>query len=326
MKNEAKVDEHGLGAAIALKEKFVGSSESVRFVKRAAAAVARRRTTVLILGETGTGKQMLTSYIHGLSDRSQAPFVPVDCLALTDTLFESELFGHVKGAFTGAINDSMGFVRAAHGGTLFLDEIGDLSLRLQGKLLRLLQEQTIIPVGDVHPIAVDVRVIAATNKNLYEMVQEGTFREDLFFRLSVVTLTMPPLRERPEDILSLADHFLSIQAELYGEQKKVFSPEAAQALCSHSWPGNIRQLANVVEHAHVLSEGNTVHPDALPAALQEVQVSSPARTASLRLEEVERQAIIRALEQTGNSKAAAARMLDVNYQRFNRLIKRLDIA
>jgi transcriptional regulator with PAS, ATPase and Fis domain len=324
MRQVKKTYQDGIDSAIDLREKLVGSSESFKLVKMAAVSVAKRRSTVLILGETGTGKQMLAQHIHKSSKRADKPFVPVDCLALTETLFESELFGHTKGAFTGAVRDSIGFVRAAHGGTLFLDEIGDLSLRLQGKLLRLLQEQLIVAVGDINPQKVDVRIIAATNKNLHKMAQEGTFREDLFFRLNVVTLTMPPLRERPDDILALAGHFLAIQTELYKEQKKKLSPEAASALCSYNWPGNIRQLANVMEHAYVLTEGQTIYQKTLPPKLQQNEISTiPSQT--LTLNQIEREAIIRTLKHTRYHKAEAARLLGVNYQRFNRLIKRLQI-
>ncbi len=308
-----------------LSERFVGCSPSFVRVKQAALNVAPRRSTVLILGQTGTGKQMLAEYIHQLSPRRRKPFIPVDCLALTETLFESELFGHVKGAFTGAVSDSLGFVRAADGGTLFLDEIGDLSLRLQGKLLRLLQEQAVVAVGDIHPHKVDVRVIAATNKNVTNLVSRGLFREDLFFRLSVFTLTLPPLRERPEDILVLANHFLQRQARLYGEPPKMLSPAAAQALLSYSWPGNIRELANVIEHAHILTEGDRIEPQVLPFFLQRSVPRPPEESPPLALAEIERNAIIDALRKTGYCKAAAARLLQINIQRLNRLIDRLDV-
>jgi transcriptional regulator with PAS, ATPase and Fis domain len=312
-------------SAPVLSEWFVGRSPAFIRIKQAAFNVASRRSTVLILGQTGTGKQMLAQYIHRLSPRRRQPFIPVDCLALTETLFESELFGHVKGAFTGAISDSLGFVRAADGGTLFLDEIGDLSPRLQGKLLRLLQEQEVVAVGDIHPHKVDVRVIAATNKNLTDLVSQGAFREDLFFRLGVVILTLPPLRERAEDIPVLADHFLRRQAQLYGETKKTLSPAAAGALLHYSWPGNIRQLSNVIEHAHILTEGEMIEPEALPALLQRSIPECDKEGPPLTLEEIERHAIVHALRQTGHCKAAAARLLHVNIQRLNRLIERLHI-
>src|SRR5277367_3454093 len=191
-----------------LTERLVGDSAPMTELKRAALGIAVRQSTVMILGETGTGKEMLARYIHENSLRATKPFIPVDCSSLSDALFESELFGHVKGAFTGATRDSLGFIRAADGGTLFLDEIGELSLHLQAKLLRVLQEKCVVPVGDFRARPVDIRVISATNRGLDAMVREGTFRQDLFFRLNVVVLKLPPLRERQADIVPLADHFL----------------------------------------------------------------------------------------------------------------------
>jgi transcriptional regulator with PAS, ATPase and Fis domain len=308
------------------KEELIGKSPSFVRIKKAAASVAKRQSTVLILGETGTGKMMLAKYIHELSERANKPFIPVDCLSLTETLFESELFGHVKGAFTGAAGDSIGFARAAEGGTLFLDEIGELSLRLQGKLLRLLQERSVVAVGDVRLHKVNARVIAATNKNLQQMVREGTFREDLFFRLSVITMTMPPLRERIDDIIPLANYFLHVQADLYNEQNKILSAEAADSLCRYDWPGNIRQLANVMEHAHVLTDGTMIELQTLPPIVQQHRGRSIASGEAMTLDEIEKQAITHALEQTHYCKAAAARQLNVNIQRLERLMQRLKIS
>src|SRR5271163_2770147 len=183
---------------------FVGDSPSVAGLKQTALDLAPRRSTVMVLGETGSGKEMLARFIHSNSPRANKPFIPVDCSSLSDTLFESELFGHVKGAFTGASRDTLGFIRAADGGTLFLDEIGELSLHLQSKLLRVLQEKVVVPVGDTKPRPVDIRVVTATNRDLEAMVRQGTFRQDLFFRLNVVVLKTPPLRERAADVLPLA--------------------------------------------------------------------------------------------------------------------------
>ncbi|MDO8301877.1 MAG: sigma 54-interacting transcriptional regulator, partial [Sedimentisphaerales bacterium] len=228
--------------------------------------------------------------------------------------------------FTGAVSDSMGFARAADGGTLFLDEIGELSLRLQGKLLRLLQERSVVAVGDVRQHKVNVRVIAATNKNLQEMVHAGAFREDLFFRLNVVTMTMPPLRERMDDIRPLANHFLHVQADLYNEQKKTLSAEAADSLCRYDWPGNIRQLANVMEHAHVLTDSTVIELRTLPSVLQQYSGRSTTSAQPMTLDEIERQAIKQALEQTHYCKATAARRLNVNIQRLDRLMQRLEIS
>ena len=326
MGQERRFDSIGTISAHHTKEELIGRSPSFVHIKKAAASVAKRQSTVLILGETGTGKMMLAQYIHGLSERANKPFIPVDCLSLTETLFESELFGHAKGAFTGAVGDSIGFARAANGGTLFLDEIGELSLRLQGKLLRLLQERSVVAVGDFRPYKVDIRVIAATNKNLQKMVREGTFREDLFFRLSVVTMTMPPLRERMDDILPLANHFLRVQADLYNEQNKSLSAEAADSLCRYDWPGNIRQLANVMEHAHVLTDGTMIDLTTLPPILQRYSERSTSSAEAMTLDEIEKQAITHALGQTHYCKAAAARRLNVNIQRLDRLMRRLEVS
>ncbi|MFC1676005.1 sigma-54 interaction domain-containing protein [Planctomycetota bacterium] len=308
-----------------LEEKLVGESIIFTNIKTAAVNVAKRHSTVLILGETGTGKEMLAKYIHQHSDRADKPFVPVDCAALAESLFESEMFGHAKGSFTGAVTDSLGFIQAADGGTLFLDEIGELSLTLQTKLLRVLQERQVVPVGNVTPKKIDVRVICATNRNLENMIQDRTFREDLFFRFSVVTMTIPPLRKRAEDILLLADYFLKLQADLYGEQKKRLSSQAMMILCRYNWPGNIRQLANVMEHAHIVTLGQEITPDDLSLPFKKMDFCSADNSTALTLDEIQRQAIVKVLKQTNHCKAQTSRLLDVNIQRLNRMIKRFDI-
>jgi transcriptional regulator with PAS, ATPase and Fis domain len=292
-------------------------------VKQTALDLAPRRSTVMILGETGSGKEILARYIHGNSPRAQKPFIPVDCSSLSDTLFESELFGHVKGAFTGATRDSLGFIRAADGGTLFLDEIGELTLHLQAKLLRVLQEKCVIPVGDFRARPVDIRVISATNKQLDGMVREGAFRQDLFFRLNVVVLKLPPLRERQADIIPLAEHFLKTQAELYGESVKHLAPQTITLLQEYGWPGNVRELANVMEHAHVIASGSQVTLDDLPPRLQAAGgMDTPE---DLSLQDIERCTIAKALKKMSFNKAAAARLLGINIQRLNRRIVRLNI-
>ena len=293
-------------------------------IKSIAATVANRHCTVMILGETGTGKEMVARYIHELSNRRGAPLIPVDCSALADGLFESQMFGHMAGAFTGAIRETLGFVRAADGGTLFLDEIGELSLPMQAKLLRVIQEKTVTPVGDVHPRHVDVRIIAATHRDLTAMVRAGTFRQDLYFRLNVVTTTLPPLRERVEDVVPLAEHFLQTQSDLYEEPRKRLSPAAREALLGFNWPGNVRGLANAMEAAHVLASGETIEFDDLPARVKAPQAGH-ATFSDLCLEEVERRTIAEALRRTNFSKAAASRLLGINIQRLNRRIDRLHI-
>jgi transcriptional regulator with PAS, ATPase and Fis domain len=292
--------------------------------KAVAETVASRQCTVVILGETGTGKEMVARYIHDQSARRDAPFIPVDCSALSDTLFASEMFGHVRGAFTGAVRDSLGFVRAADGGTLFLDEIGELSLPLQAKLLRVIQERCVVPVGESHSQPVDVRIVCATHRDLAAMVREGTFREDLYFRLSVVVTTLPPLRERADDIVPLANHFLELQAALYDEPRRMLSDDAARAMQEYSWPGNVRELSNAMEAAHVLAKGETVELADLPIKVQ-LPRKDDAPQSDLCLEVIERRTIAEALRRTNFCKAAASRMLGINIQRLNRRIARLKI-
>jgi transcriptional regulator with PAS, ATPase and Fis domain len=279
----------------------------------------------MILGETGSGKEMLARHIHHLSDRHAEPFVPVDCSSLVDSLFESELFGHVKGAFTGAVRDSLGFIRAASRGTLFLDEIGELSMPMQSKLLRVIQERYVVPVGDTRPHPVDVRIICATHRDLSDMVRDGGFRQDLFFRLNVVVLQMPPLRERPGDVLPLARYFLDAQADLYSEPAKSLSPECADILQAYPWPGNVRELANVIEHAHVLAAGALIEVPDLPERLRVGSLDPTKHRGDLYLLDVERRTIAEALRRTKFNKAAASRMLGINIQKLNRRIERLGI-
>jgi transcriptional regulator with PAS, ATPase and Fis domain len=305
-------------------ERIVGESPAIGSVKDVAASIAGRRSTVLILGETGTGKEMLARHIHSLSDRQDKPFVPVDCSALTESLFESQLFGHVKGAFTGAIRDSLGFIRAADTGTLFLDEIGELPVAMQAKLLRVMQERMVTPVGDTKAYPVDVRVICATNRDVAAMVKSGEFREDLYFRVNVITMNLPPLRERPMDVVPLARHFLEQQASIYGETPKRLTPAAREALQCYAWPGNVRELANVIEHAHVLSGEYEIDVGDLPDRLR-ARASASDFGSDLRLDEVERRVINEALRRTNGNKAAAARLVGLNIQKFNRHLSKLKI-
>jgi transcriptional regulator with PAS, ATPase and Fis domain len=279
----------------------------------------------MLLGETGTGKEMLARHIHDHSERAGKPFVPVDCSAMTESLFESQLFGHVRGAFTGAVRESLGFIRAADGGTLFIDEVGELSVLLQAKLLRVLQERCVVPVGDTRARPVDVRVICATHRDLAAMVRMRSFREDLYFRLNVVVLNVPPLRERPEDVVPLAQHFLAVQADLYEETAKTLSREAADLLSKYPWPGNVRELANVIEHAHVLASAGMIRPTDLPERLRRVADGDISTPSDLRLIDVERRTISEALFRTKFCKAAASRLLGINIQRLNRRIRTLGI-
>ncbi len=303
---------------------LVGESAALESIKSVAETVADRHCTVMILGETGTGKELLARYLHSRSGRRNAPFIPVDCSALSETLFESEMFGHVRGAFTGAVRDSLGFIRAAEGGTLFLDEIGELPSAMQSKLLRVIQERCVVPVGDTVARPVNVRIVAATHRDLQSMVRRGEFREDLFFRLNVVVMTLPPLRERREDVVPLAAHFLQLQADLYDEPRRRLSPAAAELLCRYSWPGNIRELANVMESTHVMANGEMIEPAALPRQLLPSRAPEPV-VSDLCLRDVERRTIVEALRRTNNCKAAASRLLGINVQRLNRRIAKLQI-
>jgi transcriptional regulator with PAS, ATPase and Fis domain len=312
-------------ASVAGPRAFIGQSTNIASVKEIAASIASRRSTVIILGETGTGKEMLARHIHYISDRAPKPFVPVDCSSLADSLFESELFGHVKGAFTGAIRDSLGFIRAADSGTLFLDEIGELTAPMQAKLLRVIQERYVVPVGATQPYPVDVRIVCATHRDLTEMVRNGTFRQDLFFRLNVVVLHMPPLRERPADVLPLCRHFLDAQAELYGESAKTIAIPTADVLQAYPWPGNVRELANVIEYSHVLSTGSSIEVSDLPERLRIGSIDPNRSINDLHLLDVERRTIAEALRRTDFNKAAASRMLGINIQKLNRRIERLGI-
>jgi transcriptional regulator with PAS, ATPase and Fis domain len=315
-------------APLASADDFIGVSSSAVRLKQMARAVAPRPTTICLLGETGSGKEMAARYVHRHSRRAAKPFIAIDCSAFAETLFESQLFGHVKGAFTGAMRDALGFARAADGGTLFLDEVGELSLGLQAKLLRVIQERCVVPVGGVEPISINVRLICATNRNLRHMVESGSFRQDLFFRLHVVTLHIPPLRERVDDIPLLADAFLARQAELSQEPAKTLTPDAMERIGRYHWPGNVRELFNALEHAHVMSRGSLIQPEDLPPPLSNPQSSSrpPSGPASdLNLAHIERQAILEALRRARFNRTAASRLLGIELRRLNRRMQSLNI-
>jgi len=248
--------------------------------------VAPSEANILIIGETGTGKELIARHVHQLSNRADGPFIAVNCGALTDSLVESELFGHEKGAFTGAVNAKEGWFEAAHGGTLFLDEIGDLPLSTQVKLLRVLQEREVVRVGSRRPIPINVRLVAATNVHLEEAVAASRFREDLYFRLSVAVLDLPALRNRPGDILPLAHHFLELYGQKLGSPQVRLSPATESALLAHPWPGNIRELENVIHHAVLVCQGNLVQPAHLHLSRMESRTVAPkASTPESALEE-----------------------------------------
>lgn len=292
--------------------------------------IAPRSATVLIEGETGAGKEVAARQIHTLSPRATKAFVPVDCTVFSTELMESQLFGHVRGAFTGAVASSLGFVRCADGGTLFLDEIGELPLAVQAKLLRTIQERTVVPVGGVEPIPVDLRVVAATHRDLAAMVRDGTFRQDLYFRLNVVRLTIRPLRERREEVLHLAEHFLQDIAAAYAEPPKSLSPASADALVRYDWPGNVRELRNAIERAFLYCGDRTIDEAHLPAEIRASRPAVPALEPWMlpefvpdsvpRLADAERSLIARVLTITGGNQSDAARLLDIERHRLRRKI------
>jgi two-component system, NtrC family, response regulator AlgB len=271
-------------------------SPRMRDLIETARQAAASDATLMLLGESGTGKNVLAREIHGWSPRREHPFVVVNCTTLSEQLLESELFGHVRGAFTGAVKDKPGRLEAAAGGTVFLDEIADLSTALQAKLLRFLQERQFERVGGAATIEVDARIIAATNRNLEQEVEAGRFRDDLYYRINVIALAVPALHERPEDIIALAERFLSAAAARNRRPPLKLSPEAAQALERYRWPGNVRELRNAIERAAVLSRGETIRQEDLPDSIFRPQTAMRAAPeASASLEEVEREHIRRVL-------------------------------
>jgi len=300
-------------------QNMVGNSKAMQSVFRMAEKVASYNSTVLITGESGTGKELIARGIHFSGDRSRRPFVPVNCGGIPESLLESELFGHKKGAFTGADKDKKGLFEEADGGTILLDEIGELPPVLQVKLLRVLQENEVRPVGDAKTRKVDVRVLAATAKNLEQEIKAGTFREDLYYRLNVIRIEMPPLRKWGEDIPILVRHFINLFNEKFDKKIRGVSPEALSLLLAYSWPGNVRELENAVERAVLLTEDTVIQPDHFPFADENKVVSAegeePFEGFSLKAARrlMERKLIKRALEQTGGNRTRAARMLEISH-------------
>ena len=298
---------------------LVGNSEAMQKVKHLVERVALTPATVLIQGESGTGKELVANAIHTLSSRVEGPFIRVNCAALTETLLESELFGHEKGAFTGAHARKTGRFELADGGTLFLDEIGELSFNVQAKLLRVLQERTFERVGGEKTIKVDVRIIAATNRDLLKEAQEGRFREDLYYRLSVFPISIPPLRERQEDIPYLAEHFLK-KLKNYG-QIKTLGPGVLNQLMAYSWPGNVRELENVIERMVIISSGTVIGVDGLPvlntpSTKEKDPGSFVLPPEGVSLEEIEKSFLQQAMEQTGGNQSQAAKRLGLSRHAF----------
>jgi transcriptional regulator with GAF, ATPase, and Fis domain len=312
LKNQLEAENISLQQELQLDERFgeiVGQSDAIKYVLFKIAQVAPTDSTVLITGETGTGKELAARAIHGASSRKDRPLIKVNCGALSPTLIESELFGHEKGAFTGAVGRKQGRFELANGGTILLDEIGELPPELQVKLLRVIQESEFERLGGGKTIKVDVRIIAATNRNLKLEVEQGTFREDLRYRLNVYPITMPPLRQRKEDIPLLVEHFASTYARKFGKTISSLSPRTMQSLQDHSWPGNIRELANVIERAVIHSQGNVLQ------VVDRFELVADKSAPTQTLEEVERDYIIRTLENTGwriEGKYGAAGILGLN--------------
>ncbi|MDE3035760.1 MAG: sigma-54-dependent Fis family transcriptional regulator [Nitrospirota bacterium] len=313
---------------------LVGSSPPMLEVYKLVAKVAAGKSTVLIEGESGTGKELVARAIHSNSARRDGPFVPVNCAALPESLLESELFGHERGAFTGAVSAKPGLFEMANGGTLFLDEIGDISPALQVKLLRVLQEQEVRRVGGTAVVRLDCRLVGATNQDLATLVKEGRFREDLFYRLNVVRIPLPPLRQRREDIPMLAHHFLQQCAGGQPHPIRGFLPETMACLQQYAWPGNVRELENVIERVVSLSRGPLVLPSDLPEAIRQAHSGSTAGTgghapgesgAWLTLEEMEKQYLQRVLQETRGNKVQAAKILGIDRRTLYRMAERFGL-
>ncbi|MGD8453518.1 MAG: sigma-54 dependent transcriptional regulator [Phycisphaerae bacterium] len=314
------LDEHAYEAF----EGIIGTTpQMTRIIERIKKA-ARNKLTVLILGETGTGKDLIAEAIHRQSDRARKPMKSVNCAGLNENLLESELFGHVKGAFTGAVSDRKGYFVAADGGTLFLDEIGDMPLPMQAKLLRVLERREVTPVGSTEVLRVDVRVIAATNADLFQRVEDREFREDLYYRLKQWVIDVPPLRERRQDIPILAMHFLRRANEAHGLSVPGISHEAMGLLAKHFWPGNVREIANLVESLAVEAENRRIEADDLPEAIRGSRDLVPVGgtgMVGLTMAQVERLMIEKTLLATGGNREQAAKMLDIGTRTLYRKIK-----
>ncbi|MEZ4463331.1 MAG: sigma-54 dependent transcriptional regulator [bacterium] len=313
---------------------LIGRSDAMREVFDLIRRVAATRANVLILGESGTGKELVARAVHSESERRDQPFLVVNCGAIPENLLESELFGHRKGAFTGATADRDGMFQSAEGGTLFLDEVGELPAGMQVKLLRVLQERKVRPVGHPREIAVDVRVIAATNRDLAADVRAGLFREDLYYRLNVLTLELPPLRVRPADIGLLAHHFLAKYASEFGRPITEIAPDALKRLLEHRWRGNVRELENVIERAVALADGHRIEVGDLPPTLRVPPEPSDVAPApdefpedgvdlDAEVAELERRLITQALERTGGQKKAAAKLLGVTFRSLRYRLEKL---
>ena len=309
---------------------FIGESAAMHKTRLTIAKLARSQAPIYISGESGTGKELVARLIHDQGPRRDAPFVPVNCGAIPGELMESEFFGHKKGSFTGAVADKEGLFQAAHGGTLFLDEVADLPLNMQVKLLRAIQENAVRPIGAQKEISINVRILAATHKDLGRLVQEGAFRQDLYYRINVIELHVPALRERRDDIPLLVAHFLKHIAATWGTQPPAMTAQAMAALQQYAFPGNVRELENILERAMTLCEGAAIGPEDL--RLPVTTADATAEGASVeddsldsRLEDVEKEAILLALEETRFNKTAAAKRLGISFRALRYRLKKLGI-
>jgi len=315
------------------RDTLLGDSAIMQTIRHTIAKLARSQAPVYISGESGTGKELVARLIHAKGPRHEQPFVPVNCGAIPSELMESEFFGHRKGSFTGATSDKEGLFQAANGGTLFLDEVAELPLSMQVKLLRAIQEKAVRPVGEQKESPVDVRILSATHKNLSRLVDEGAFRQDLFYRINVIELKVPSLRQRREDIPQLAQHILARLAP--GDDATRLGPAALDALQRYTFPGNVRELENILERALTLCDGQEIQPDDLalpdtadiPEATDEEPLPVPPEGVALEeyLENIERQAILNALDQTGNNKTAAAKLLGITFRAMRYRLKKLGL-
>jgi DNA-binding NtrC family response regulator len=310
-------------------ENIVGSSPSLESAIGLARKVAPSRSTVLVTGETGTGKELVAALIHGLSPRAEGPFVKVNCAALPETLLESELFGHERGAFTGADRPRVGRFEQAHGGTLLLDEIGDMAPATQAKLLRVLQDREFFRLGATRAIRADVRILAATNQDLEREIRSGRFREDLFFRLNVIRIHLPPLRERPDDVEQLARHFVEHFARELGRPQRALAPDALARIRAHRWPGNVRELRNVLERAVLLADGERIEAEDIELPLPPVPTGGPLRLEippqGISLRAVERELVLAALRRAHFVQKDAAALLGVSRRKLNYMVQRMGI-
>ena len=306
----------------------IGTNRKWLEVLRLAEAVAPTESTVLLMGESGTGKEVVARYIHDLSHRTDGPFLSINCGALPEGLLESELFGHVKGSFTGAVRDKSGLFTAAAGGTFFLDEIGETTPATQVKLLRVLQHREVIPVGATDAVPIDTRILAATNRDLEEEIKRGNFRRDLFYRLNVIALHLPPLRQRADDVPLLAEAFLARHAEQRAEPQKQVSDAAMEILQSYSWPGNVRELENALERAVILTDGDVISVDGLPEKVSERRAEplvSDRTAANPTMETIERAYIMWVLESEQGNKTRAAEVLGIDPSTLHRKLSRFGV-